>query len=293
MQFKIINMAKGQELPTFKENRNGNWIDYGSDNLYPQYLLDVFHHRSNKHKAIINRKVDMSVGNGIAKPTTAELEKFIKNTWGTKDLEEISIHIDFDFEIMNGFSLIVKWNIDGKDIFLPKRSAAIGAIILRENKKEGIQQPEGVFIYNGNQYRIPLRYIYFKDKLYDFESGLDAGVFLYASLKSSSDGKVSINERGAALYLSKRTVHSQLARLYLFNQKSDYIKLVHTEDSYIVDSLKQQGVNVSDFVYYQGFQGPIKIWEISYPKDIKANPEFLKTDFPNQNLNLAKPGEYS
>jgi len=116
MQFKIINMAKGQELPTFKENRNGNWIDYGSDNLYPQYLLDVFHHRSNKHKAIINRKVDMSVGNGIKKPTTAELEKFIKNTWGTKDLEEISIHIDFDFEIMNGFSLIVKWNIDGTRI---------------------------------------------------------------------------------------------------------------------------------------------------------------------------------
>ena len=87
MKFKILNFAKGQVLPTFKENRNGNWIDYGSDNLYPQYLLDVFHHRSNKHKAIINRKVDMTVGNGIKTPTTPELQKFIKNTWGQKDLE--------------------------------------------------------------------------------------------------------------------------------------------------------------------------------------------------------------
>lgn len=109
---KILNFAKGQELPIFKENRNGQWIDYGSDNLYPQYLLDVFHHRSNKHKAIINRKVDMSVGNGI-EATTAELQKFIKNAWGTKDLEEISVSLDFDFEIMNGFAILVKWNIDG------------------------------------------------------------------------------------------------------------------------------------------------------------------------------------
>jgi hypothetical protein len=114
--FKIINLAKDQELPVFQENRNGIWVDYGNDNLYPQYLLDVFHHRSNKHKAIINRKVDMTVGAGIQKPTTQELEKFIKNTWGKMDLEEICVRIDFDLEIMNGFALLVKWNIDGSRI---------------------------------------------------------------------------------------------------------------------------------------------------------------------------------
>lgn len=116
MNFKVINFAKGQELPQFKESRNGHWIDYGSDNLYPQYLLEVFHHRSNKHKAIINRKVDMAVGNGIEEPTTPELQKFAKNTWGKKDLEEVSIHLDYDFEIMNGFALIIKWNLDGTRI---------------------------------------------------------------------------------------------------------------------------------------------------------------------------------
>lgn len=116
MNFRVINMAKGQELPQFRENRNGQWIDYGNDNLYPQYLLDVFHHRSNKHKAIINRKVDMTVGGGFVQPQTPELQKFIKNPYGQKDLEEISIHIDFDFEIMNGFALIVRWNLDGTRI---------------------------------------------------------------------------------------------------------------------------------------------------------------------------------
>jgi len=113
---KILNFAKGQELPIFKENRNGQWIDYGNDNLFPQYLLDVFHHRSNKHKAIINRKVDMTTGNGIEEPTTPELQRFIKNSWGTKDLEEISVHINYDYEIMNGFAVLVKWNLDGTRI---------------------------------------------------------------------------------------------------------------------------------------------------------------------------------
>ena len=113
--FKVLNFAKGQELPVFKEARNGLWIEYGSDNLYPQYLLEVFHHRSNKHKAIINRKVDMTTGNGIDW-TTPELGRFIENSWGQSDLEEISQKINFDLEIHNGFALIVKWNLDGTKI---------------------------------------------------------------------------------------------------------------------------------------------------------------------------------
>jgi hypothetical protein len=115
LNLKILNFAKGQELPTFKENRNGLWIDYGSDNLYPQYLLDVFHNRSNKHKAIINRKVDMTVGGGI-EATTPELQNFIRNKWSEKDMEEIAVKIDYDYEITGGFALVVRWNIDGTKI---------------------------------------------------------------------------------------------------------------------------------------------------------------------------------
>jgi len=102
-------------MPVFKENRNGMWIDYGDNNLYPQYLLDVFHNRSNKHKAIINRKVDMTTGGGI-EATTEELKNFIRNKWSEKDIEEIAVKINYDYEIMNGFSLVVRWNLDGTKI---------------------------------------------------------------------------------------------------------------------------------------------------------------------------------
>lgn len=115
-KIKVLNFAKGQVYPTFKENRNGLWVDYGDNNLYPQYLLDVYNNRSNKHKAIINRKVDMTTGNGIVEPQTEELKKFLRNSFGELDIEEIAVKIDFDLEIHGGFALKVRWNLDGTRI---------------------------------------------------------------------------------------------------------------------------------------------------------------------------------
>ncbi|MCK5043537.1 hypothetical protein KAR52_00865 [Candidatus Pacearchaeota archaeon] len=183
------------------------------------------------------------------------------------------------------------WEEGGKEIFLPKKKAGIGAIVLKK-QGEKILQPKAIFVYNGQQYEIPLNYAYVKDKLYEFQGGLDAGVFIFPRLDSKNGG-VEINGIGAAMYLSGRTIHSQLANLYLFNQKSNYFNLAHSEDSLIIENLKQQGVEIGDFVYYQGFQGPIKIWEISYPSDIKANPEYLEIAYPNPELSMAKSGEYN
>jgi len=186
----------------------------------------------------------------------------------------------------------IVWKIDEKEIFLPRKKAGVGAIILRKSENKTFSQPEAIFVYNGEQYIIPLRFAYFDEKLHDFESGLDAGVFLFPKLNSLPDGRININEFGAAMYLSKRTVHTQLARLYLFREESEYFKLAHSENSFIIDNLEQQGLNIGDFLYYQGFQGPIKIWEITYPSDIKINPEYLERDYPNMELMMPKPGEY-
>lgn len=114
-KIKILNFGIKSELPQFKINRNNKWINYGDDNLYPQYLLDVFNNRSNKHKAIINKKVDMEVGNGID-VTSQALKKVVQNKFSELNLEEISTRIAFDNEIMGGFSLLLRWNSDGSKI---------------------------------------------------------------------------------------------------------------------------------------------------------------------------------
>ena len=184
------------------------------------------------------------------------------------------------------------WEQDGKEIMLPKKNALIGAIMIRENQENQITQPKAIFVYNQKQYIIPLRFTYFNGELYDFESGLDAGVFIFPRLNTLQDGRTSIDDKGALFYLSGRTVHSQLANLYLYNQSSDYFKLVHTESSGIIENLRQQGVDKGEFLYYRGFHGPIKIWEISYPSDMVVNPDYLITKYPDKELRMAKSGEY-
>ena len=48
---------------------------------------------------------------------------------------------------------------------------------------------------------------------------------------------------------------------------------------------------MGEFVYYNGFQGPIKIWEIEYPSDIQLDLNYLDTNYPEE-LQIANPEEY-
>jgi len=184
------------------------------------------------------------------------------------------------------------WNQDGKEIMFPKKKAGVGAVIIKFDQKNELKQPTAIMVYNNQQYNIPLRYAYYKDKLMDFESGLDAGVFVFPKIDIINN-QAKVSDQGALFYLSRRTVHSNLINLYLFNKNSEYFNLVHTESSPFVDSLKANNIDVGEFVYYQGFQGPIKIWEIKYPNGMKVNEEYLKLVYPNQQLEIAKEGEYS
>jgi len=184
----------------------------------------------------------------------------------------------------------IMFNQGGKEILLPRKKTGVAAIALRENTKKEMLQPTIFLVYNQQQYQMPLRYVYIKDKLYDFETGLDAGMFIYP-LVDYQNGQLSVDEKGAAFYLSERVIHTELARLYLFGEKSDYFRLVHTEPNLIINDIAKQGLDLGDFIYYQGFQGPIKIWEINYPSDIKLNSTYLSTISPPE-FEEVIPGEY-
>ncbi|MEK6760716.1 MAG: STT3 domain-containing protein [Nanoarchaeota archaeon] len=181
---------------------------------------------------------------------------------------------------------------NGSEILLPRKVAGIGAIIITTDGNS-LSQPEVILINNGKQYNEKLRFAYFDNNLIDYGSGIDAGVFIFPSLEVGANGQGQLNHFGAMLYLSPRVVHSQLAQLYLFDKKSEHFKLAHTESNlFVQQNLKNQGIPVGEFVYYQGLQGPIKIWEINYPSNIKFNEEYLNTDYPDEALDSVKPGEY-
>lgn len=166
-------------------------------------------------------------------------------------------------------------------IFLPAGQAGLGGIYIEENSSgKMVSQPKGIFVYQGKQYTIPLRYAYHDGKFIDFEKGIEAGVFIFPRAIQNGQG-VQIDKEGAMLYLSKRTVKSQLARLYLYNENNTDFKLAHSEDDFLVAQIKAQNPEFkSDFVEFGGIRGPIRIWEVNYPQDIELKKEYLSTDYP-------------
>lgn len=180
------------------------------------------------------------------------------------------------------------YELDGKRIFLPSGKAGIGAVLIEKDSNGSlVSQPKGVYIYQNEQYIVPLRYIY-DSKFIDFGSGAEAGVFIYPSASLSGGAIQNVDLTGAMFYLSNRTVKSQLARLYLYGEDNQYFKLAHKEDDPFIAAIKSQNPQFkSDFIYVSGFRGPIKIWEINYHSDIEFKEEYLSIEYPTE-LRLAK-----
>ncbi|MBU2616305.1 MAG: dolichyl-diphosphooligosaccharide--protein glycosyltransferase subunit STT3, partial [Nanoarchaeota archaeon] len=167
----------------------------------------------------------------------------------------------------------------------PNYNALLIGIVLESSRTEkdlSFAQPDAVFYYNGIQSKIPVRYIYYNGEILDFKSGIDSIVYVFPSVALSPTGGLQVENTGAAIYLSSRTKDTLFAQLYLMNdpfERYPTINLVHQEDDILVQSLSAQGVNSGEFIYYQGFRGPIKIWDTrEIPKEILLRPEFLERD---------------
>jgi hypothetical protein len=188
------------------------------------------------------------------------------------------------------------YSYQGKDIVLPAEKSYIIAIILEMTQKENksvIEQPKGIFYYNGQQFALPLRYLYTNQQIFDYKSGVNATVDLITQVSSVTNQGVQIDKAGAIIYLSPKVTNSVLAQIYLLDNSagrySDF-KLVHSEPDKYISYLKENGIALEDFVYIAGgLRGPIKIWEITPDESILINKEMLKTsgeyaEFDNLNF---------
>lgn len=102
----IVLKFEDSKIPEFKEVKGKEWIYYGDDNLYPEYLTKLFN-KSAKHNAIINGKVTYIVGEGLySKVDDAEADKMIfrANSAG-ESLNDIMKKCALDVEIFGGFYL--------------------------------------------------------------------------------------------------------------------------------------------------------------------------------------------
>ena len=62
MIFQRINFHDNV-LPVFKENKAKGYVTFGADNLYPDFLIELFN-KSPKHNAIVSSKASYVAGVG-------------------------------------------------------------------------------------------------------------------------------------------------------------------------------------------------------------------------------------
>lgn len=107
----IVVEFHNHNLPKFVEKRNKDWVFYGEDNAYPDYLLWLYEN-SGKHAVLINGKVDYIVGKGFEVDKTglttgrqAEIKSFIDNINPKENATDVLRKTATDLEIFNGFAL--------------------------------------------------------------------------------------------------------------------------------------------------------------------------------------------
>jgi asparagine N-glycosylation enzyme membrane subunit Stt3 len=171
----------------------------------------------------------------------------------------------------------------GDQIFIKENSGVAGFLISlkkTENSSVGsMEQPKAIMIINGKQVEVPIKCVYFGQKMI-FNEGIDGCLYIMPQVTSQK-----IMPIGGAMWLSPRMMKSEFSKLYLFDEAENF-ELVHSENYPIINELNRNyNLNLPEFVLYQGnILGPIKIWKVSYPADIEENPQYLETSYPREGL---------
>ncbi|MEN9625893.1 MAG: hypothetical protein RL557_221 [archaeon] len=170
---------------------------------------------------------------------------------------------------------------NGNEIFIPAQQAGVGAIVLSMHKDgKTFDQPYIIIVNQNKQHKVPLRYASINGQFFDFKSGIEAAAFIFPRLNIQGQS-VSKNDIGAAMFISPRLFRGMLSQIYILNdplKKYPHFTIAHSQDSLLIEDLRRQGMQLGDFVYYNGIHGPIKIWDISYTGNEQMRQEYLDTD---------------
>ena len=105
----IFNFNEAYEVPIYNYVKKNEYrfLSWGSDNVYPQLLLDLYeNYGSPLHKAIINKKEKLISGFGFKEVLDPSLRDYIDYN----DLNLLARQITRDFELFNCFAIEVIWD---------------------------------------------------------------------------------------------------------------------------------------------------------------------------------------
>jgi DNA-binding MarR family transcriptional regulator len=109
MEIQVLTFAEAKQ-PEYKEKKGEGYMQYGQNNDYPQYLLDLFN-KSAKHNAIVRGKVNYIVGNGWASE-----QPIVKQVNREETLNDLTKKVALDLELFGGAYIQVIWGVLGETI---------------------------------------------------------------------------------------------------------------------------------------------------------------------------------
>lgn len=104
-------------------NPRQEWVNYGKDNMYPMFLLDLMH-KSAIHGAIQNGKHELTIGNGVSytgldnltPESGAKLNRFGNMPNPNETIEDIYFKLAYDQIIFGGYAVQIVWSRDRQSI---------------------------------------------------------------------------------------------------------------------------------------------------------------------------------
>jgi len=98
-------------LPVEKQKAGQQWVSWGDNNDYPQFLVGLYYN-SSIHGGIVNSKVKYIASSGLDCTTNdpAKWELIKKNGNAAFSLDEISLMITKDFELLDSFAILFRKN---------------------------------------------------------------------------------------------------------------------------------------------------------------------------------------
>ncbi len=276
-------VTDGGNLIVYWNHLMGRYFLTGHDE---KEALELFKTHGVTHALIVSEEIGKypaysSIGGDINNDRYSYLGTFVLDPSQITETRNQTVYV-----FRGGYSLDEDFIYN--DIVFPGGVAAIGAIALpivddTANQSFTFTRPTAFIAYNGQTYQVPLSCIFFDGTIDGIDNGReytfgDAGLkgcFRIIPSISIANGGQSINGMGAGIYVSERVRPTLFTKLYLYGQETESFKLAYSDSSGVPLSLFQNTVI-----------GPIKIWKITYPEDIKPNPEYLRTEFPDERLNV-------
>ncbi len=173
-------------------------------------------------------------------------------------------------------SFILDEDLIYQNKLFPKNNAVIAGIILpipaiNSNNSTNINmaQPTAILFYQGQQTNIPLECVFLNGKEHNYnKEGLKGCFRIIPTIEQNNQ----VNPLGAGLYLSEKVRNTLFTQMFLFDKNWKGFKKVYDDSSF--------GYQLAFYKPFGRLVGPLKIWKISYPSDIKIKEKYLSIFYP-------------